>query len=141
MLRLSCAVAVAVLISACHPDAPALPEPVGSLEGVWLVGLTDPVKYDMQNNVLTTYTPALDVMGYTQLTFTSAEVEEYSTRTNKRTRIPYVRTGEELTCPPPANSYTIRKLTAHDLDLYYRGDYLLPMDPFRIDFTIHLHRP
>lgn len=143
MFRLSSALlcAIFMLAGACHKNAAEQPEPAGTLEGVWIVGLTDIVKYDAQNNVLAVYPPAADVMGYTQLTFTSSTLEEYHVRKNTRATIPYVRTGDELTCPSPATSYTIRKLTARNLDLYFRGEYIqFGTSVYRNDFTIHLQR-
>ena len=132
---------LALLVGACRHAVTEDPEPAGPLEGTWRVGLTDPVTYDVQGKVLGTYTPVADLMDYTQLRFTATELEEYSTRTNARNTIHYVRTGDELTCPAPSRSYTIRKLTARHLDLYLRGEYFQTGTfSSRTDFTIHLDR-
>jgi len=126
---------------ACHHDSAEQPEPAGALEGTWRVGLTDPVLYDAQNNVLVAYQPQTDFLDYTQLTFTATDLEQYNNRTNLRLATPYTRTGDQLTCPPQARSYTIRKLTTRHLDLYNRGEYVqVGSSTTRMDFVVHLER-
>ena len=109
--------ALVLLASACHKNPTDQPEPAGSLEGTWRVGLTDPVEYDAQNNVLATYQPQANIMDYTQLKFTGTHLEQYHEQANISSLTPYVRMGDQLTCPAPAGSYTIRKLTTRHLDL------------------------
>jgi hypothetical protein len=137
LLALSC------WTSACRRDAADDPEPAGPLEGTWRVGLTDAVEYDTQNNVAATFTPAAGILGFTRLRFTPTTVEKFDvTLTNWAPADAYTRTGNELQCQLPAWSYTIRKLTARHLDLYYRGEYPPPGShrPTRLDYTIHLDR-
>ena len=98
-----------VLTSACHKNTAEEPEPepAGTLEGLWIVGLTDIVDYDAQNNVLAAYLPVGDIHGFSQINITSNTLEEYHVRTNFRDTIAYVRTGDELRCPRPANSEVV----------------------------------
>lgn len=128
--------------SACNRDRKEAPEPAGPLEGTWRVGLTDPVEYDAQNNVAATFTPAAGILGFTRLRFTPTTVEKFDvTLTNWAPADAYTRTGNELQSQHPAWSYTIRKLTARHLDLYYRGEYVqLGSRSTRLDYTIHLER-
>ncbi|UOQ51847.1 hypothetical protein [Hymenobacter cellulosivorans] len=100
----------------------------------------DPVMYDRQDKIVATYAPT-DAAGYTQLTITGTELQYYNAVTNGRSSSSYVRKGDQLTCPQPERSYTIRKLTDKELDLYLRGEYQsYGNQDTRIDFTIHLDR-
>ena len=80
MFRLSATLlcAICLLASACHKNTAEEPEPAGSLEGTWILGLTDPVQYDAQNNVLRAFQPVADLMNFTQLTFTSSTIRQYN---------------------------------------------------------------
>lgn len=133
---------VVLFASACGRGAQEAPEPAGPLEGTWRVGLTDPVEYDAQNKVLLAYTPAAGILEFTRLRFAATTLEQFDPGLNNWSpATPCARTGDELACPLPARSYTIRKLTARHLDLYYRGDYLTTGPRHtRTDLTIHLDR-
>lgn len=143
MVRLFSIVFCALVLfsSACSKKDAEQPEPAGSLEGTWRVGLVDPTMYDAQNKVLVAFQPTDGAIDYTQLKFSPTELEQYNERTNARNTISYVRTGAQIVCPPLERSYTIRKLTNRYLDLYYRGDYLQVGASYtRIDLVIHLER-
>lgn len=138
LLALFCA--LPLLFGSCHHSTET-PEPDGPLEGEWQVGLTDIVMYDAQDKVVATYPPNPDVVGYNQLIITTTELEYRRSTSTIRYAVPYTHTGDQLICQPPERSYTIRKLTAHQLDLYLRGEYLqVGANQFRTDFVVHLQR-
>lgn len=137
LLALLCA--ISLVVGGCKK---AEPEPEGSLEGTWVITNIYPVLYDTRDNELVTYAPTKNALSYTGLLFTSTEVTQMW-RTGPVV-FPYVRSGNQITCPPQtfSHSYKILKLTTHKLSLYLRGEY--PVDPNavqnRIDCTIELYK-
>lgn len=99
--------------------------------------------------MVTIYKP-IETLGYTSYTITATDIHYYNpagcpggARDCMLWFTPYSRTGDVITCQPPAPalSYTIRKLTATKLDLYLIGDYGLDgMPEMRHEYTIHLER-
>ncbi|RPD44653.1 hypothetical protein DNI29_21225 [Hymenobacter sediminis] len=138
-----------LLTAACKKEkndpAPESPqEAAGPLEGNWKTLSVETVLYDRQGKLVGTYKP-LETMGYTSYTITTTDIHYYNSKACPINCMvwstPYVRTGDQLTCQPPAMSYTIRKLTATKLDLYLIGEYGLDGIPdMRTDHTIHLER-
>lgn len=132
---------LALFATSCHKNAIEQPEPEGSLEGTWRVGLTEPIMYDAQDKVIVAYQPQVDFMDYTQLKFTATDLEQYHVRTNKKAATTYVRVDDKISCPSPSRSYTIRKLTTQFLDLHLRGEYQqLGSGNYRTDLLIHFER-
>lgn len=136
LLALTCSV------SACRPDAAEEPEPTGPLEGRWRVGLTDIVEYDRQDRATRTWLNQANPMNYSHLAFTPTDVVETVPGSTFPTVAPYIRAGNEITCAPPMRSYSIRRITARQLDLYLRGEYPASNSSLdtRFDFTIHFER-
>lgn len=121
----------------------AAPEPEGPLEGEWYITTIYPVVYDARDREIVKYAPPKDALNYKYLVFTSTDVTQLW-RNGSQVMLPYVRSGNQITCPPQpfSHSYKILQLTTHHLTLYLRGEY--PIDPKatqeRIDCTIELFR-
>ncbi|MBF9239194.1 hypothetical protein I2I05_17450 [Hymenobacter sp. BT683] len=133
--------AVALLTTACQKRTPEQPEPAGSLEGTWRLGLTEPVIYDRQNQAVATYPPQAGILPFTQVTFTGTDLTFFHEQSTLRTTTAYVHAGDQVTCPLPFASFTIRKLTTRQLDLYQRGEYLpIGANSLRTDYLMHFER-
>lgn len=116
-------------------------EPEGQLEGEWVVRGVLPIEYDPQNKVLSAYpVQPPSTAGYTLLRISPTELH-HADEQGPLPSVSYERTGDQVTCPAPYPSYTIRKLTAQTLELHLRGEYIQsgPINR-RTDFTIYLDR-